>query len=113
MNELRDNRKHPDRRCEKMIKFKTYGTGRIEIAECRNAREFFKMIEDYDLESDDNYLFIQYKDGTHWFSGFDVSRPKKTNIEKAIFENDYVVIHYNGTVVETVDPTGYVYVEVE
>ena len=84
-----------------------------EVAECRNAREFFKMIEDFDSESDNDHLFIQYKDGTHWFSGSDESRPKKINVAKAIFENDYVVIHFNGTVVETADSTGYVYVEVE
>ena len=90
-----------------MIEFKAYGTGGIEVAECRNASEFFKMIGDY--ENDDSHLFVQYKDGTHW-SG--EGRPKKINVAKAIFENDYVTIHFNGTVIETADSTGYVYVEV-
>ena len=93
-----------------MAEFKEYGTGRIEVAECRNAREFFKMIEDF--ENDDSHLFIQYTDGTHCFSSSTEGRPKKINVAKAIFENDYVAIHFNGTVIETADSTGYIYVEV-
>lgn len=95
-----------------MAEFKGYGTGRIEVAECKSVHEFFKAIQDYDLTNDDSHLFIQYMDGTHYSSSSTESRPKKTNVAKAIFENDYVAIHYNGTVVETADSTGYIYVEV-
>lgn len=95
-----------------MAEYTVHGTGGIEVIECRNAREFFNEIRDYDLDSDDNFLFVEYTDGTTYFNGNTEKKPKKTNVANAIFENDYYAVHFNGTVIETADSTGYVSVEV-
>lgn len=95
-----------------MVEYKQFGTSRIDVGECRSVREFFNEIRDYDIPSDDNTLFIEYRDGTTYFSGNTEKKPKKTDVAKAIFGNDYCFIHFNGTVIETADSTGHVFVEV-
>lgn len=88
-----------------------YGTAGIEVTECESVEEFLRMTKDYELD-DDNIMFITFDNGKFWASPDHVRMTARRDIRKAVFENDFEIIHYNATVIETTDDTGYRYVEV-